>query len=430
VAAPAFSLGWVTASLFDERRLDIARVDTTKQVKAPYNPGTQLPLVADLDPERKRALALADLLDLLLAGTPGVSADDVMAAALPDPVDPVAYKGALLELHVAILSKLVADDQQIAAYQLGLALSDTCWLPSVAGGPQSLMTMFQRGQVAALKTWLASAGTAIPDPAAATVLGQSLENWQDWIEVNAKTITEGWRHGQADAILKALRIQAMAWYSVLVDDPQTSGAPSMNAWVQAGKAVVRAARVVTVSVLRRFWWLVTIIAALIGGVLYLVLANLHGSVQVVTSVLWIAGAVGLTGAGLQSAVGKAVSGVGAEVWVAARADAKAWSVTWLPTPPAPRGSGMRAALRGGQQRRGLDRAGVAMPRYRKNLETVADVGIASRACRSTSTLTITAARTPAPARTPMTPSGRARSALRSGSRPPPTGSGGAARTGS
>jgi hypothetical protein len=287
---------------------------------------------------------------------------------LAEPIDADGYRGALRELHAGILNKLVADDQQIAAYQLGLALSDTCWLPSVAGGPTSLMARFQRAQVAALQTWLASAGTTIPDPAAATVLGQSLENWQDWIEVNAKSITQGWRRGQADAILKALRIQALAWYSVLVGDPQTSGAPSMGAWVQAGKAVVRAARVVTVSVLRRFWWLVALIVALIGGVLYIVVANLHGASQVVTSVLWIAGAVGLTGAGLRSAVGKAVSGVGAEVWVAARADAKAWSVTWLPTPPAPRRGGMRAALLGGRQRRGLDRTGVAMPRYRKNLE--------------------------------------------------------------
>jgi hypothetical protein len=85
-------------------------------------------------------------------------------------------------------------------------------------------------------------------------------------------------------------------------------------------------------------------------------------------VLWIAGAVGLTGAGLRSAVGKATSGVGAQVWRAAQTDAKAWSVTWLPTPPPASKGGMRAALRGGQLWRALDRRGVAMPRYRKNLE--------------------------------------------------------------
>jgi len=371
VAAPAFSLGWLMAQLFDERRLDI-----TAQVMAPFNPAVQLPLVADLGLAERRALALADLGFLLESVAPSVPGDDVQAAGAADPVDEATYSGALRQLHEAILDKLVCDDQQIAAYQLGLALSDTCWLPSVAGGPQSLMVMFQRSEVATVRTWLASAGTAIPDPAAATVLGQSMENWQDWIEVNAKGITRGWRDGQADAILKALRIQALAWYSLLVGDPQTSGAPSMNAWVQAGKAVVRAARVVTASVLRRFWWLVALILMLIGAVLYLVVANLHGATQVVTSVLWIAGAVGLTGAGLRSAVGKAVSGVGAEVWIAARTDAKAWSVTWLPTPPTPP-SGMQAMLRRVQQLRGLDRAGVAMPRYRKNIEAVAATATAA-----------------------------------------------------
>src|SRR5256885_17224029 len=112
----------------------------------------------------------------------------------------------MLELHLGILDKLVADDQQIAAYQLGLALSDTCWLPSVAGGPPSLMAMFQRSQVAALKTWLASAGTPLPAPAAATVLGQSLGNWQDWIEGNAQALHKGGRHRPAHAIPKALRL--------------------------------------------------------------------------------------------------------------------------------------------------------------------------------------------------------------------------------
>jgi hypothetical protein len=350
------------AQLFDEGRLD-----TAGQVTPPFNPDVQLPLVADLPLARRRQLALADLEDLLEEAARGVSAQDVTALGLAGPADVTAYRAALEELHQAILDRLVADDQQIAAYQLGLALSDTCWLPSLGGGPESLMAMFQRSQVASLKTWLASAGTAVPDPAAATVLGQSLENWQDWIEVNAKGITQGWRRGQAGPILKALRIQALAWHSLLVGDPQTGAAPSMNAWVQAGAAVVRAARVVTVSVLRRFWWLVALIVVLIGGVLYLVISTLHGASQVWTSILWVAGAVGAAGAGLRSAVGKAVSGVGSEVWVAARADAKAWSVTWLPTPP-PAPGRMRAVVRTGQQRRRLARAGVAMPRYRRSLE--------------------------------------------------------------
>ena len=123
--------------------------------------------------------------------------------------------------------------------------------------------------------------------------------------------------------------------------------------------MVRAARQVTASVFRRFWWLILLTAATIAGVLVLVIVTLHGASRVWTSLLWVGGAVGTAGFGLQSAVGKAVSGVGSEVWVAARADAAARNVTWLPTVEQTR-----------SQRRSLDQAGVAMPQMRTNLEAV------------------------------------------------------------
>src|SRR5260370_26297630 len=129
MAGPAFSLGWLMAQLFDERRLDIAA-----QVKAPFNPAVQLPLVADLGLAERRALAFADLSFLLESVAPNIPGDDVQAAGAADPVDEATYSGALRQLHEAILDKLVSDDQQIAAYQLGLALSDTYWLPAVACG--------------------------------------------------------------------------------------------------------------------------------------------------------------------------------------------------------------------------------------------------------------------------------------------------------
>jgi hypothetical protein len=352
--ASAFPLGWVMAQLFDARRLTIDEL-----FSPPFNPLVQLPLVADLELARRRELALSDLADLLGAVTPDALGDK-LAAVRAAAADESALAAALTDLHQAILDQLVADDQQISAYQLGLTLSDTCWLPTVAGGPETFMVMFQRGQVAALKAWLASAGDRIPASSAGTI-GQSLENWQGWIEVNAQAISKNWTtDGQAEQIIKALHIQSMTWHSVLVGDPQTSGAPSMSAWLQASSAVVRAARTVTVSVLRRFWWLILLIAAVVGGVLAVVLVSLHGASRVWTSILWVGGTVGITGAGLQSSVGKALSGVGSEVWSAARADAAAWNVTWLPTLQQSR-----------QQRRGLDRAGVAMPAMNPGLEAVA-----------------------------------------------------------
>jgi hypothetical protein len=354
VAGSAFSLGWVMSQLFDARRLTIDEL-----FSPPFNPLVQLPLVADLDLARRRELALTDLGDLLRDVTPDVPPEklDAVKAAVCDEEELAAKLG---DLHQAILDKLVPNDQQISAYQLGLALSDTCWLATVDGGAETFMVMFQRGQVAALNAWLAAAGDTIP-AGSAGIVGHSLENWQDWIEVNAQAISRNWTTGaQAAQIIKALHIQSVAWHSVLVGDPQTSGAPSMTAWLQASSAVVRAARTVTVEVLRRFWWLLLLIAVVIAGVLALVIVNLHGASQVWTSILWVGASASVTGAGLLSSVGKALSGVGSEVWGAARADAAAWNVTWLPTLKQSRG-----------QRRGLDRAGVAMPEMKPGLEAVA-----------------------------------------------------------
>jgi len=353
VAGSPFSLGWVMAQLFDARRLTIDEL-----FSPPFNPVVQLPLVADLELARRRELALADLGDLLgdvASGVPHEKLDAVKAAAGNE----TQLAAALKDLHQAILDQLVADDQQIAGYQLGLMLSDTCWLPTVADGAETFMVMFQRGQVAALKAWLASAGDTIP-AGSAGIIGHSLDNWQNWIEVNSPSISKNWKAStDATQIIKSLHIQSMTWHSVLVGDPQTSGAPSMTAWLQASSAVVRAARTVTVSVLRRFWWLLLLIAVVIGGVLAIVISNLHGASQVWTSILWVGGSVGISGAGLMSAVGKALSGVGSEVWDAARGDAEAWNVTWLPT--------LRQSR---QQRRALDRAGVAMPALNPGLEAV------------------------------------------------------------
>jgi hypothetical protein len=340
------------AQLFDEHRLQVDEL-----FLPPFNPDVQLPLVAELPLARKRELALADLDDLLADIASGVPSADVRAAGNATPFEAAAFGEKVQALHQAILDRLVGDDQQISAYQLGLALSDTCWLATPQGGPQAFVVMFQRGQVASLKTWLASAGSAIP-AGSAGIIGQSLENWQDWIEVNAQNITKDWDAGdQAQQIVKALHIQALAWHSVLVGDPQTSGSPTVSAWIQTASSVVRIARTVTMSALRRFWWLVLIIVVVIVAVLALVVVTLHGASRAWASLVWVGGALGGVGVSFRSAVGKAMSGAESEVWAAAKLDADAWNVTWLP-----------ALKQSASQQRSLSRAGVAMPTMRPNLE--------------------------------------------------------------
>jgi hypothetical protein len=60
---------------------------------------------------------------------------------------------------------------------------------------------------------------------------------------------------------------------------------------------------------------------------------------------------------LSSAVSQAFDGIGYEIWNAAKLDASAWNITWLPALTATR-----------SERAKLDRRGVAMPQLRKSLD--------------------------------------------------------------
>jgi hypothetical protein len=144
---------------------------------------------------------------------------------------------------------------------------------------------------------------------------------------------------------------------VLIADPDVSVSPSMGAWVQAGSSIARATAKISGVILRRFWWLVLIALAVLGGLLALVIVNLSGASQVWASLATVAAVVGASGIGVGSGVSSAFDGVGYEIWNAAKLDASAWNVTWLP-----------AMASTTVQRVRLDSRGVAAPRIRKNLD--------------------------------------------------------------
>ncbi|HTU08995.1 MAG TPA: hypothetical protein VMG13_25840, partial [Trebonia sp.] len=73
--------------------------------------------------------------------------------------------------------------------------------------------------------------------------------------------------------------------------------------------------------------------------------------------LTVAAVLGVTGGGLFSGVSSALGGVGFDIWNAARREAQAWDITWLP--PVAESGGQRAQL---------DRRGVAAPQIRKNID--------------------------------------------------------------
>jgi hypothetical protein len=403
----AFSLGWLMAELFDPRR----RVSET--VRQPlFDSGIQLPQVPDLGPDPKLVFLAAELGEIvkwypaLASPTAAVTGEtdklktamdwksasvqeaasveeiveDAIAAAAAEltggatretgaaAFSAAAFLTAVSELNQAILDNFADTPERLSAYQLGLALSDLTWLayipapgqPESAGSkPSALVGLFSRTQLAAIKTLLSGAGSQLPMSAAA-VVGQSLDNWADWLDVNAAEITapgaDAWS-ANAGLVVSALRIQGSVWHSVLIADPDVSVSPSMGAWVQAASSIARATSMMSSVILRRFWPLVLIALAALGGLLALVIVNLSGASQVWASLVTVAAVVGASGAGLGSGVSRAFDGLGYEIWAAAKLDASAWNITWLPamaTTTAERGR--------------LSSRGVAAPQIRKNLD--------------------------------------------------------------
>ena len=151
-------------------------------------------------------------------------------------------------------------------------------------------------------------------------------------------------------------MQASAWHALLAGETDLSGQTSIDAWVHAGQSILRTARLLMLTIIRRFWPVVLIIAAATGGLLYLATANTTGTAKVWTSLVTVAAALGVSGASLRAAALKAVGGIELDIRDAATLDARAWSISWLPTLPQSRVQRYRLASRG-----------VAAPQMKKGL---------------------------------------------------------------
>jgi hypothetical protein len=390
-AGAVFALGWVMAELFDPRRRVSAAVE-----RPPFDPETQLPQVADLaaDPKlvflaaqlaeylhwfphlhrplrrvtaqtnRKRRALLAENLATAEGAARGVApggtaptyvqADDLAQFSAPE------LLAAVTGLHQAILDEFADDPERLSAYQLGLSLSDLVWLPSnPSSQPSTLLGLFARAHLTTVQTLLNSAGTQVPS-GSATIVSRSLDNWANWIDVNSARVksadTDTWSR-DGDVTLRALRVQGWVWRSVLVADPEVAVQPAMGAWVEAATSIARAAEKTTAAFLRRFWPLVVLALAALGGLLYLVISNLSGASQVWASLVTVAAVLGGSGWSLSSGVSSAFDAIGSDIWTAAKLDASAWNITWLP-----------ALSTTVAERIEMDRRGVAMPQVRKSLD--------------------------------------------------------------
>ena len=344
-AGSMFSLGWLMAQLFGPA-----------QRRPGSDSSAHLPAISELDADSYMEIAFLAL-DKLLTPFPDLS--DAALKGAWKTAGHEDFTAAVKALHLQILHQLADDHQQLSAYQLGRALSDTCWLPTEEAGADFVLQEFDRHRLATLQAWLAEAGAALPPQSAATV-SRSLQNWQDWADINAANLRAGWATAHT-TVVDALRNQASAWQALLSGETDLSGQTSIDAWVHAGQSILRTAHLLMLTIIRRFWPVVLVIAAATGGLLYLATANTSGTAKVWTSLVTVAAALGVSGAGLRAAAQKAVGGIEQDIQDAAALDARAWGITWLPTLPQSRMQRYRLASRG-----------VAAPQVKKGLPEPAE----------------------------------------------------------
>jgi hypothetical protein len=336
-----FSLGWLMAQLFGPL-----------QHRRGGGTAAHLPTVAELDADHQMELAFLELGNLL-SPYPSLSIADITTAWKSSEHE--GFTAAVTALHLELLKQLAGDLRQLNAYQLGRALSDTCWLPNTETGADFFLQEFNRYRLATLQTWLTQAADALLALPAATV-SRSLQNWQDWADINAATIRDTWPTAHR-SVIAALRTQAGAWHAQLAGQADMGGPISLDAWIHAGQSILRTTRILMLTAFRRFWPVAVVLAAATGGLLYLAIANTSGTAKVWTSLVTVAAALGVTGGSLRAAARRAASGIEQDIWHTASLDARAWSITWLPTLP-------QSLL----QRYRLANRGVAAPQTRNGLE--------------------------------------------------------------
>lgn len=326
-AAEAFAAGWAMAQLWGPLIHREQRGEVTDH----------LPTIAELDTATQVSL-IVDQLDAHLAAL-AVTGASVAPLRKVSPEDVAAFQRELHQLHELVLGGLViAPPALLAGYQLGRALSDTCWIPpDKRDDPSFLLGQFNRHRLAVLRGWL---GQMTSDPtvtAATAAVSRSLEIWQVWMATNTGTVERNWNWAWTkaprarSAVQAALRAQGVSWRDLLAGTVPATTEPGIGAWIVAGESMLRTGRALVGRVLRRFWPAVVMLAAAVGGVLYVISQNSHGASTVASTLVTVGGALGISGVSVRAAARRATSGIEQATWQAALVEARAYAVTSLPT---------------------------------------------------------------------------------------------------
>lgn len=305
----AFALGWETASLFRGASFDAGHVEAG---------GDALPGLTALSADERTELAvdlieadLRKLEDHLSAATPidPSLVGQLRRALQRDSDDRKPLRQAVRDLHLEVLRTLTAANLRLGrAYGLGHALADTCLMPTDRESFDEAFGM----RLMSIKDWLADLASSFP-PHSSRAVVLSLRAWEAWAadpRLDGEPLA--WEtHGAG--VREALHRQGELWRDLLARDKDGQDMLDTNHYLRAANSLVGA----MASTLWRFLRplrsaLVIGGITLVAGLALLLFTGTTG--KAVGAVLTVAGAVGITGAGLRTRLGQVATQLQALLW--------------------------------------------------------------------------------------------------------------------
>jgi hypothetical protein len=312
----AVDLGWLLAELYDSRKLPGPPRNSDSRPLPP-----QLPGIGKMTAYEKAcalaAQAGADLARLGIAlDAPLPSAENIQIILDKPGHTRDDVRAAVYDLYLDVRNRLAGSDPGAAlALGLGRLLADTALRPA-SGEPGLLAERFGRYRVATALGWLDDLDARLPARSAAAVRA-SLRRWEEWVG--------GWCDsvgridpGQVDrGVIRALRQQGAVWRRLLTGQQAADQLLDGRAYAGAAADLLANGRRLAFRYMWKWSWAILSALAAVGAVIWTALTYAPaGTDRFIAVLASAAGFLGLSWAGVQATLGRAVRQAEHAMWEA------------------------------------------------------------------------------------------------------------------
>jgi hypothetical protein len=209
-------------------------------------------------------------------------------------------------LHRQILQAITIQSSVLSkAYSLGQTLAE---ISLVAGTGTStdmelVKNFFSTPTIRPVYLWLSELKSLLP-PHAAYAVSRTLEDWRIWVTSKAEPqLTSG---------AEAMVAQGRVWRELLTGEKNATDLLNIGNYLRAAQEIF--ARVL--ASVKRYWYLICIIAAVVAGVCAFIIELDHVSTttKFIANFVWLAGVFGLSVKGFGNLLGTALKNAEGWLW--------------------------------------------------------------------------------------------------------------------